>query len=252
MLEAPQEISERLSDTLMYRSMGLKVIPLIGKQPAIQSWKRYQKEMPTEMELMGWFQSGNLNMGIICDKIAVIDIDKYDFVERWCECCVDTPWNVKTPKGMHFYYRSVPGLRNAVRVHNFYDVRAGGTGYVVAAGSVVDGKSYELIGEVSLDLPKFDPLWLPGSSETSKRIIEPDDIRRVSRAKAYIATIFAISGQGGHASCFRCVCKLRDFGLTRSEAWALLLAWNRENSRPEWSEAELLHKLNDVFGKERS
>ena len=47
-----------------------------------------------------------------------------------------TSWTVRTPGGWtHFYYRSVPDLRNAQKVERGWDVRAGGRGYVVGPGS---------------------------------------------------------------------------------------------------------------------
>ncbi|MBW3539085.1 MAG: bifunctional DNA primase/polymerase, partial [Planctomycetes bacterium] len=171
----------------------------------------------------------------------------------------ETPWTVRTPRrGTHFFYRSVPGLRNAVKAHRGWDVRAGGNGYVVGFGSVVDGREYELIGEATLDLPPFDPAWLPPipaeplSETLSSRVAElrtrqlSTDIRDLG---AYIRTIPSIQGQRGSDACFRVACILRDAGLTAEEALAYMLEWNRRCAIPPWSVAELRKKVRDSFSK---
>lgn len=249
MKESP-EIRSRHEIAFELHEAGFSLIPLIGKKPAIQQWRMREKERATEVEVRNWLASGNLNIGIVCGRqIAVIDTDEPKATE-WCmRNMEETPLMVRTPRGMHWYYRWVSGVRNAVKVRGLWDVRGEG-GCVVAPGSVVDGKTYELVGHITRDLPEFDLKWLPESSGYPKAIIEPDDIRRVSRAKAYIRTIFAISGQNGHNKTYWAVCRMRDFGLTRSEAWALLLAWNESNAVPPWNAKELKHKLDSVYGKE--
>jgi hypothetical protein len=56
----------------------------------------------------------------------------------------------------------------------------------------------------------------------------------------------AVSGQGGHNATFRVACVLViGFGLSVSEALPILRDYNL-GCRPPWSEAELLHKLQDA------
>jgi hypothetical protein len=68
------------------------------------------------------------------------------------------------------------------------------------------------------------------------------------RAARYIAKLQpAVAGQGGHAATFSAACRLVEFGLAESEAWPVLLEWNRSHCQPLWSEGELRHKLADAF-----
>ncbi|MDX6284526.1 MAG: hypothetical protein QOG53_11, partial [Frankiales bacterium] len=70
-------------------------------------------------------------------------------------------FSVLTPKGQHLYFEAPPGveLRNtAGRLAAKVDSRARG-GYVVGAGSVVDGQIYRVICDLP---PQPLPVWLVG------------------------------------------------------------------------------------------
>lgn len=64
---------------------------------------------------------------------------------------------------------------------------------------------------------------------------------------AYIRRIEAIAGSGGHNATFRAACKLRDSGLTATEAFQALVLWNETNASPPWSTKELAHKVDDAY-----
>jgi hypothetical protein len=68
------------------------------------------------------------------------------------------------------------------------------------------------------------------------------------RACAYVAKLPpAIAGQGGHAATFTAACKLREFGLSESDALGVLQEWNLTHCQPKWTERDLRHKLADAF-----
>jgi hypothetical protein len=74
---------------------------------------------------------------------------------------VPTTWTVATPSGgRHLYYRAPkaggPWRNTAGRIGWHIDTRAEG-GYVVAAGSVVDGKPYVVVDDAT---PAELPLWI--------------------------------------------------------------------------------------------
>ena len=163
-----------------------------------------------------------------------------------------TPWRVRTPRGgMHFYYRSVPGLRNAVKAHRGWDVRAGGRGYVVGAGSIVDGRTYELLGEETLDLPPFDPAWLPAEAVEVGSVAAGGEAGsgKIRDLRSYIRRIVSVQGQRGSDACFRVACVLRDEGKTPDEALEYMLEWNKECAIPPWTVKELIHKIRDSYAK---
>lgn len=95
-----------------------------------------------------------------------------------------TTWMVFTPSGgLHLYYRApeVPRLRNtAGRIGVRIDTRALG-GYVVAAGSVVDGRQYRA-GPITD--PAELPAWLAERLTPPLRLVAPP--RPVGRARGYV------------------------------------------------------------------
>ena len=65
---------------LTYASMGLSVIPLDGKQPALKSWTPYQQTAASSETIEGWGRAGLLkNLGIVCGSVSgnlvALDLD---------------------------------------------------------------------------------------------------------------------------------------------------------------------------------
>jgi hypothetical protein len=71
-----------------------------------------------------------------------------------------------------------------------------------------------------------------------------------ARARARVDKIpGAVSGQGGHDRTYHVACLLIEgFGLSVDEALPIMRSWN-ETCNPPWSEADLLHKLEDADAK---
>jgi len=65
-----------LSAALAYAALGLSVIPLDGKRPALKSWTKYQQERADERTIRAWSFG---NVGIVCGRISgnlvVLDLD---------------------------------------------------------------------------------------------------------------------------------------------------------------------------------
>lgn len=177
---SPQlEIAHRLVGS------GVGVIPIgRNKQPAI-AWKEFQSRLATPVELQDWFGvPDRFGIGIPCGSVSgnleVIDFDVQhpeDLKDAW-DCfisnvvagCPDFPLDalslVKTPRGLHLYYRCdspVGGSQKLAR-HNgildpesgefrnpgyFIETRGEG-GYVLSVGSPAHchpiGGKYQVIG----------------------------------------------------------------------------------------------------------
>jgi hypothetical protein len=63
-----------------YAALGMSVIPLKGKRPALTSWTQYQQSRATETEIEAWHKQGILqNIGIVCGAVSgnlvVLDLD---------------------------------------------------------------------------------------------------------------------------------------------------------------------------------
>jgi hypothetical protein len=249
-MRRPETPPSILDAALRVAALELRVHPLLGKTAILDGWP--ERATANQATIEGWLADGRHNYGVVCDAVAVIDTDTAEMTAWWEEKMPQTPWRVRTPRGgRHFYYRSVPGLRNAVKAHRGWDVRAGGRGYVVGAGSVVDGRAYELLGAETLDLPPFNPAWLPAEAVEvmSLPTIAVAPRGRIRDIRSYIRRIISVEGQRGSDACFRVACVLRDEGKTPEDALEYMLKWNEECALPPWTVKELVHKIRDSYAK---
>jgi hypothetical protein len=63
-----------------YAALGMSVIPLKGKRPALTSWAQYQQSRASQAEIQAWHKQRLLqNIGIVCGmvsgKLVVLDLD---------------------------------------------------------------------------------------------------------------------------------------------------------------------------------
>ncbi len=63
-----------------YAALGMSIIPLKGKRPALNSWTQYQQSRASEAEAEAWYKQGILqNIGIVCGTVSgnlvVLDLD---------------------------------------------------------------------------------------------------------------------------------------------------------------------------------
>jgi hypothetical protein len=248
---SPETPSHVLESALRAAGLGLRIHPLHGKHAILDDWPAVASA--DVVRISDWLGSSDHNYGIVCDAVAVIDTDTKELAAWWEANMPPTPWRVGTPRGgSHFYYSAVPGLRNAVKAHRGWDVRAGGRGYVVGAGSIVDGKMYELFGRETLDLPPFDPTWLP-TEAVEPAVALPTMLKpasgKIRDLRSYIRRILSVQGERGSHACFRVACVLRDEGMTPEEALQYMLDWNKECAIPPWTVKELVHKIRDSYAK---
>ncbi|MEU2505995.1 bifunctional DNA primase/polymerase [Streptomyces sp. NPDC007863] len=164
---------------------GWRVFPLIpgGKRPAVRSWETRATTDPAR--LTRCWSTGVYNVGIATgpSRLVVIDLDvpKGDedrppagspegvtdgtdalgvLAEEHGERYPSNTYTVRTGSGgLHLYFTTPAGtaLRNtAGKLGWKIDTRANG-GYVVGAGSSVDGRPYQVVHET---IPAPLPTWL--------------------------------------------------------------------------------------------
>ncbi|MGW8846847.1 bifunctional DNA primase/polymerase [Streptomyces xiamenensis] len=162
------------TDAVQQAAFGRHVFPLLPgtKRPAISRW---ESRATTDLDRIArCWRAGAYNIGLATapSGLLVIDLDvpKPDETGRdgasgLAELCTrhgqlypsDT-YTVATPSGgRHLYFTAPAGLRNSAgKLAPKVDTRAGG-GYVVAPGSVVDGRAYETVRDAPV-APL--PAWL--------------------------------------------------------------------------------------------
>jgi hypothetical protein len=136
-----KRLNEVYIAALKYFDKGLYPIPLRTeeKTPAIK-WEAYQKTPPTKAEIKEWFfQYPGRNIAIVTGEttnLTIIDVDSEEgksTLESYIPDLLTVPV-CKTPKGWHYYFKHIKGLRNGVKVLTDCDIRAQG-GYIVAPPS---------------------------------------------------------------------------------------------------------------------
>ena len=257
---------EVLNSALDLWRRGLGVIPVPradgrydGKTPAFK-WTEYQHRLPTEEEIRRWF-SRPCNIAVVTGRISgvvVIDLDSRDAI-LWARRSLPfTPWQTKTARGFHIWYRH-PGVpvRNRARLETHtngrlaVDVRADG-GIVIAPGSVhATGALYGFTGDWTKPRERLPVFW-PGWIERPRPKHEPTHATTkpiavdllVERARRYLAAIpKPVMGNGSDNGTFYAACRLvRGFGLREAVAIELLWEWagrDREGWTHDWIAAKV-------------
>lgn len=148
-----------------------------GKRPMTKDWEH---RATADQGLVARYWPDGANVGIACGPsgLVVIDLDTHgDLPASWqqpgvhdgtdvftllCEwagetCLPPTYWVITPSGGWHLYFAAPEGteIRNSAgKLGPMVDVRAAG-GYVITAGSMVDGRAYVLADDT-------DPVSLPG------------------------------------------------------------------------------------------
>lgn len=162
-MEPTQLCLDRCKNDLEKAREAFPKFPLI-------SWRQYQNIQPSEDMRARWHkQWPEANYALITGTkggVVVVDADTANAVEWICANLPITPWNVKTAKGRHFYYRvdgsRHPAIRNSAG-KNKIDIRGAG-GYVVipssihSSGVVYEWNDPDCLHSVHIsELPILDP-----------------------------------------------------------------------------------------------
>ncbi len=162
-MHSPETPSAVLDAALRAAALGLRIHPLRRKHAILEDWPTIATADCSTIR--GWLAGGEHNYGIVCDRVAVIDTDLAELTAWWEKnMSPDALARVDAWRRDALLLSGRARAAERRQAHQGWDVRAGGRGYVVGAGSVVDGKAYELLGEETLDLPPFDPAWLPAEA----------------------------------------------------------------------------------------
>ena len=234
-LEAALELVDR----------GKSVIPIepSGKRPVVE-WEEYQRRLATRREIMWWWEYTRNKIAIVTGRtsgVVVLDYDSPGGKEYGLEKCAATGVVCQTPSGgEHHYYKYPAGevVGNRVKIAGLgFDLRAEG-GYVLCPPS--ENYRWVRTGEMA----EYDPSWLP---QKTYRVQEPVENGTREQARAYIAKIRSVAGQGGDNAAFRAATALvQKFGLGQEEALEEMRIWNTYCAEPRWPESRLRYKLDQA------
>lgn len=203
--------NNKLQAALEYAAKGYRVFPLNpdGKQPAGDLVPTGCKEATTnEDQICEWWTANpDANIGIATDGLIAVDIDGSD--HPWLsdgsrlEALSIAPASQTPRGGRHYLFRqNGEPLRNtAGRLADHVDTRADG-GYIVAPGSVVNGKPYQWLSELDSrdELPTV-PEWITRGLQVANEgplTLEDDTIKKGIQ----------------HNTLFKYGCKMRRWGLS--------------------------------------
>lgn len=194
-----------------------------------------------------WFEiEPAMNYGVSTSEIVVLDCDVsggkrgLDTIESFH---LPPTFAVRTPShGLHYYLAGPPaGQRDAgpgvnVRSHN---------GYVVGPGSVVNGRTYEIIADLPMaPVPDNVRTKLSTIGETRQlTVVDPADLDHPGAYDEGVALALqyppAISGAGGNNHTYQFACELSDRNLTEDSIFEIMSAHWNYRCEPPWSDGEL-------------
>lgn len=226
-----------LATALLLAGEGWHVFPLQpgGKRP-IPGTKGVHDATTDPATILAWaaeHPTANVGLAPALSGHAVLDVDCKNGTDGLAslngiapELCMklelDLPAGrvVRTPSGgYHVYFRTdIPLANSAGTLGKGLDVRGAG-GYVVAPGSVIDGRAYEL---TSAEGPHPAPTWLGRPKAERVEVAEPVDLDNplaLAQAGHLLAnTVLPPMGDGSDHATYSLFCRLRDLGIREETA----------------------------------
>lgn len=251
----------KLESALHLAALGFRIFPLIpnSKKPAIARWR--QRSTSDARQIAAWWTAApERNIGIDTAGCIAIDVDNKG-VKRGSESLqllemlwgdLPSTYRQRTPTGgLHIVYKG-DARNSASRIAAGIDVRGTG-GYLVGAGSTIDGAPYEAV-DPSPIVPA--PKWIADQCEPPARdaaerapATELDEPGAINRALEYLEqnAPLAIQGAAGDATAFAVAARVKDLGVSEPVALDLLLDHWNERCSPPWGPEELAVKVENAY-----
>lgn len=231
----------KLSSALALAKRGFRVFPLgpNSKVPAEKVSINFPVIATTDPEKIKtwWGQCADFNIGISTNGLLAVDVDVkskdkngLDTIERLLKVgkvLPPTTTQTTTTGGMHFIYATPQGVSNsASKLGPGLDIRGDG-GYLVAAGSTVNGKTYQ-IDSRSLNTA---PQWLVESCGLAReekpqahlKIEGVNEERAKERGSKYLSELLPITEGSRNQDAYRVAAILKDFGLEKQDTFLLMM-----------------------------
>lgn len=218
-----------LHDTVVGRcSCGKTDCGSPGKHPRTKAG--FKDATTDEGRIRGWWILWpTANIGICTGKtsgITVVDLDSREAEANLRDVGLNPPetYTVRTRRGFHLYLPYNPAIRQTAGLVGHCDIRNEG-GYVLGAGSVVDGKRYEVVRDLPIaEWPELAAFCQNGRHPTRTTAETPGEPIPEGQRNA---TLTSFSGT------------MRRRGMTVTEIEAALLVINMERCKPPLPEDEV-------------
>lgn len=254
----------KLQSALRLAKQGFKLFPIIpnSKKPAVNEF--YSKATTDETILKRWFDGKDYNIGISTDTLIVVDIDVkpekngFESVKKLADEGKKLPatFQQKSPTGsVHLIYRAPFPVKNSVsKIGLGIDIR-GFHGFVVGAGSTINGKEYE----IRSDKPVANaPEWLIEMCEQENGeapharevVVEIDPKVAWERGKELLSHEPTVTEGERNAAAYRTANKLKDVGVNEGDTFALMLEYWKCEPLLEYNELASAVRSAFKYGKE--
>ena len=255
------ELSPLGERALALVNLGYRVLPLVPNKKTPLT-KHGCKDATEDLEQVAkwWRENPSANIGIATGSgLVVIDVDRLPnsdgvkkalpnpwlepFSERLESLAADSV--VESPTGgFHLYFKSDRGAfkNSAGDIAEGVDVRADG-GYIVAPGSVIDGKYYR-------ELPNLRLVARSHLPQLPSRLVE--DMSKGSKApsKASGTTLGKINEGQRHDFLLKEAGRLAGYGFSEAATLAALREINKERCTPPQDDEDLQRIVRDIAKKD--
>jgi len=263
-------MSECLEAALEYAQRGWSVFPIRPGSKIPLTPRGHHSATTDEATIRSWWDRWpDAGIGIPTGPhICVVDKDPRNGGQKTMDAIIaehgplpNTPTVITGGGGEHLYFDPDPTFTNSTGTigpgidTKGFKAGENGTsgGYVLAPPTIhPNGKRYEWKADLGPDTPmaKTIPHLHPAEAKAKKPPASaPDvDFDALKRAQAYLQKIpGAIEGQGGDDATYQAACHIRDFGLSQSEAFNMLLQEFNPRCQPPWSSADLQQKVANAY-----
>ncbi len=252
--EMPEENAQNLKELIArYKDGGLNIIPIPykSKTPKI-SWKRYQKEKPTDGQLRAWFAVQPTNLAVICGGISgglvVLDFDNEEkYRDFYINASKKTGTDLleftrisKTSRGYHVWLKVAEPVKS--QKYPALDIKSEG-GYVIAPPSVhPEGAVYRFLNPET-PIRKINTLCELGIDTPSR---PPDRQNPVGNQPNWVTRALAGVAEGARSdTAIRLAGYFRNT-LPHDVTNTLLQDWNQKN-RPPLPESQVISAISSAY-----
>lgn len=260
-----------VSAALALAARGFHVFPLKvrGKTPAHTGWQEEATRDAAKIRAM--FSHAAYNVGIFTSRfwddqaLLVVDVDNKNGKDGDSELLrleiegdflADTYTQFTPTGGRHLVFCvDEPVKQGANVLAPGLDVRSSG-GYIVGAGSVLEIGAYTANDVDVVAAPQWavDVCGRPAARREANAAGEAaaaniNQERANRRAIDYLLNEApaSVEGQGGDQTAYMVACRVKDFGVSRDDCFALMLDHWNDRCAPPWDDEDLLEKVGNAY-----